>query len=133
MKYSWSAEVYKSASDAILQCARKIETILAEGFSSGSLSDLDMELRYVPIVMPMESHLKYKERSKCRLKQRIYDCAPHLDYETFVSGSYAAQIEEFIRGMKTSAPYLTRFGASDKQVAEFEEVLVTAARQPDSL
>jgi hypothetical protein len=133
MKYSWSAEVYKPTSDAIFRCARHIETIIEDSFQRASLSELDMELRYVPIVMPTEWHHKYKERSRCRLKQRIYDCAPHLNYETFVSGSYAAQIEEFIRGMKTSAPHLLWFGASDKQVAEFEEFLVTATRQSDSL
>lgn len=65
----------------------------------------------------------YPERSKARIRQGIYDCAPQLDYETFVSGTRRQQFEEYFRGIATSTPHLKKFGATAEQVAEFERIL----------
>ena len=111
-------------------CARRIGSFLQAELLTGRLADLPIEIRYVPIVLPIEYHARYKERSRVRLKQQIYDCAPILDYQTFVSGDTADQTREYIRGLETSAAYLPRLGANEEQVAEFREALAKASRQP---
>lgn len=88
-----------------------------------------MELRYVPIVMPTEMHDRYTERSKARIKQRIYVCAPHLDYDLFVSGTLERQIDEYLRGVALSAPHLKKFGFTPEQVSEFERILAAATKR----
>jgi hypothetical protein len=112
-----------------MDCARKVGGFLQAELSLGSLAELPVEIRYVPIVMPSEWHDRYHERSRVRRKQGIYECAPHLDYDVFVNGSEREQIEEYIRGLETSAAYLSEFGASEEHVAAFRQALASAAQQ----
>jgi len=97
---------------------------------------LQAKLRYVPIVMPENMLARYPERSKLRKKERIYDCAPILDYDVFVVGSFESQLREYLRGIALSAPCLASLGASQQQIKEFEAILSTAvdrilAERPD--
>jgi hypothetical protein len=74
--------------------------------------------------MPPEMHARYPARSKLRKSQRIYDCAPILNYDVFVEGTFEEQIREYLRGVELSAPYLAELGASAAQVSEFKAILV---------
>lgn len=79
---------------------------------------------------------RYPARSKMRKKQRIYDCAPQLDYDLFVTGSFEDQLREYLRGVATSAPHLAGLGASKEQIEAFEKIMASAverilAERPD--
>lgn len=116
--------------DAGLERARQcVEAYLSTALAKSSVSNVDLTLRFIPIVMPMDMHERYNERSKARVKQRIYDCAPHLDYDVFVSGTLEQQVCEYLRGIAMSAPHLHKFGITLNQVQEFEQILNSATDQ----
>jgi len=109
---------------------------LNAAFNASSLAPLEGKLRYVPIVMPAEMHARYPARSKLRKKERIYDCAPILDYGVFVDGSFEDQLREYLRGIGLSTSHLAGLGASPQQISEFEAIMAGAverimAEQPD--
>jgi hypothetical protein len=105
-------------------------------FSSSILAALDGKLRYVPIIMPEGLRERYPARSKLRKKEQIYDCAPQLDYEVFVEGTFEDQLREYMRGIAESAPHLAGLGATREQIKAFELIMATAvdhilAERPD--
>ena len=126
MEFWASCEVYKPATTTLERARHCVEPFLNAAFSRSSLSKLDCEIRYVPIVMPEEYHDRYPARSKLRKKQKLYDCAPILDYEVFVNGTLEDQLREYLRGIAESAPYLADLGASPEQIQEFEDILAGA-------
>ncbi len=131
-----SAEVFKDADSALDKARRCVEPFLNAAFAASSLATLEGKLRYVPIAMPVGMRERYPARSKLRKKERIYDCAPQLNYEVFVDGIFEDQLREYLRGIALSAPYLVGLGASLQQVEDFEMILASAverilAEQPD--
>lgn len=127
MKFSWSSESYISADEALTRCAEPTGIFLQKRFSDGKLAVSSIELRYVPIVMPTEMHDRYKERSRIRIKQQLYDCAPHLSYDVFISGSVDEQLREYAGGLAISLPHLKRLGLSRDQLAEVEAAFADVA------
>ncbi len=123
MKFWESYEAFKPATESLFTVARRVELDLNSALEKSTLAALDCELRYVPIVMPVEMHDQYTERSRLSNKNRIFDCAPQLDYELFVDGSFEEQLREYVRGIALSAPHLGRLGATSEQVGEFESIL----------
>jgi hypothetical protein len=97
------------------QTRRSVEPFLNAAFAASSLATLQCKLRYVPIVMPEEMHPRYPSRSKLRKKERIYVCAPILDFEVFAKGRFEDQLREYLRGIAPSAPHLAsrRLAAAD--------------------
>jgi hypothetical protein len=86
--------------------------------------------------MPDDMLARYPERSELHKKQRIYDCAPQLNYEVFVSGSFEDQLKEYIRGIALSTPHLKDLGATPEQIEDFKRILDEAVprilvEQPD--
>jgi hypothetical protein len=124
-----SSESYRPAGAALEKTRRCVEPFLNSAFAESSLAMLHCKLRYVPIVMPENMHARYPARSKLRKKERIYDCAPILDYEVFIEGDFEDQLKEYLRGVALSAPYLVGLGASQQQIADFEAILATAAER----
>jgi hypothetical protein len=136
MEFRASAEVHQPASAALTAARRCVQPLLNTAFAASSLATLECKLRYVPIVMPAGMRERYPARSKLRKKQRIYDCAPQLDYGVFVEGKFEDQLREYLRGIALSAPHLAGLGASREQIAEFEAILGSAverilAERPD--
>jgi hypothetical protein len=136
MEFWASAEVYQPADAALDQTRRCVEPFLNAAFARSSLHSLQCKLRYVPIVMPKERRGRYPARSKLRKNERIYDCAPILDYDVFVEGKFEDQLREYLRGITLSAPHLAGLGASQKQIDEFKVILASAveriiAERPD--
>lgn len=76
--------------------------------------------------MPEDMRERYPARSKLLKKQKIYDCAPQLNYEVFVTGNFEEQLREYIRGIALSAPHLAGLGATEKQIDDFERIMATA-------
>jgi len=113
--------------DGVVNATRLcVERYLAPLLDKSPLLNLDMKLRYIPIVMPEENQKRYPERSKARIDQRIYDCAPHLNFEIFSVGSWELQLTEYIRGLSLSLPHLHKFGATSLQVQAFRLILSAA-------
>jgi len=113
-----------------------VEPFLKIQFCSSSLAKIDGKIRFIPIIMPEELRVRYPARSKLRKKERIYDCSPQLEYNVFVSGTFEAQLREYLRGIAESAPYLAGLGATPEQIKDFEEIMSTAverilAERPD--
>jgi hypothetical protein len=121
-----SAEVFMPADAALEAVRNRVEPFLNTQFAKTSLAELDCTLRYVPIVMPSGMREQYPARSKLRTKQRLYDCAPQLDYDVYVSGNFANQLREYIHGVATSAPFLAKLGATTQQTAAFEAIMASA-------
>lgn len=124
-----SSESYRPAGTVSNEIRRFVEPYLNNAFTQSSLASLEGKLRYVPIIMPKDMHDKYTERSKLRKKQKIYDCAPQLDYDTFVTGTFEEQLKEYIRGIALSAPHLAGLGATEEQIKDFEQIMETAVEQ----
>jgi hypothetical protein len=79
--------------------------------------------------MPIGLRDRYPARSKLLKKKRVYDCAPQLDYEIFIGGTFEGQLREYLRGIADSAPHLASLGATPEQIKEFEHILATAAER----
>jgi hypothetical protein len=126
MEFWASSESYIKASENLDATWRLVEPYLNHVFGNSSLNDLKIKLRYVPIVMSPESLANYPERSRARIKQNIYLCAPQLDYQTFVDGTLSDQLDEYLRGIALSSPFLKKFGATPEQVREFDLIIATA-------
>ncbi|MGP0059296.1 MAG: hypothetical protein ACLPID_08435 [Beijerinckiaceae bacterium] len=136
MEFRASAEVHQPADAALDKARRCVEPFLNTAFAASSLATLEGKLRYVPIAMPLGMRERYPARSKLRKKERVYDCAPQLNYEIFVDGAFEDQLREYLRGIASSAPHLAGLGASPQQIKEFEMILESAVErildeQPD--
>lgn len=127
MKFRASAEVNQPALPALSKVHHCVEPFLNAAIGASSLATLQCTLRYVPIIMPKGMRERYPARSKLRKKERIYDCAPQLDYDVFVDGKFEEQLEEYLRGIAPSAPHLAGLGATKEQIAEFDAILAGAA------
>lgn len=136
MKFWAAAEVHQPAYEALEKVRRTVEPYLNAAFAVSNLAAFECKLRYVPVVMPEIMHTRYPARSKLRKKERIYDCAPLLNYGVFVEGRFEEQLEEYLRGIAPSGPHLAGLGASPEQIEEFEAILANAvvrilAERPD--
>ncbi len=128
MEFWASSESAQPASSALEKTRRRVEPFLNASFAASSLTALPCKLRYVPIVMPEDMHSRYPARSKLHKKERIYDCAPILDYDVFVEGRFEDQLREYLRGIALSGPHLASLGASPQQIEEFNAILASAAK-----
>mgnify|MGYP001453106028 CR=1 FL=1 len=124
MNFTSSAEVFTDAHDSLSRAEAAVEAYLRRAFvESDKLTGLPITVRYVPIAMPDMLLPRYPARSKLRKKERLYDCAPQLDYDVFVSGTFEEQLREYLRGLAETTPHLKDLGANDDQVVEFENIL----------
>lgn len=136
MKFWASAEIFRAASPAMNRARRCVEPFLNAAFTASSLATLDAKLRYVPIIMPEGMRERYPARSKLRKKERLFDCAPQLNYDVFIEDSFVDQLREYIRGIAESAPHLAELGATPEQIEDFNKIMATAverilAERPD--
>ena len=136
MKILASSEIYQPAGTASRIVRRYVEPHLNAAFAASSLATLECKLRYVPSIMPEGMRDRYPARSRLLKKERIYDCAPQLNYEVFVDGRLEDQLREYVRGIALSAPDLAGLGATEEQIKDFKRILASAvdyilADQPD--
>jgi hypothetical protein len=129
VEFRASAEVYQPAFSALDRVRRNIGPFLNAAFARCSLAALECKLRYVPIVMPENMQGRYPARSKLRKKERLYDCAPVLNYETFVNGTFEDQLGEYVKGIALCVPYLAALGASSQQIDDFKAILAGAVER----
>jgi hypothetical protein len=123
------AEVDQPAFFAMRQVRQRVEPFLNAAFETSVLAEIPITLRYVPIIMPEGVRERYPARSKVSKKENLYDCAPQLNYEVFVEGTFAEQVDEYLRGIALSVPHLAKLGASQQQIEELKRILKDAADQ----
>lgn len=126
MEFWASSETDLAASKAEELCRKLVEPYLTERFDASELVSLDLKLRYIPIIMRPDWAVRYPSRSKARVSQRVYVCAPQLDFLPFVFGTHEEQLQEFLRGIEPSASHLHKFGATKDQVEAFEQIMIEA-------
>lgn len=128
MEFWASTECFEPAAQAVTHCRRLLEDYLNKALAGTNLAAVKGEFRYVPIVMPPEMAANYPPRSELRKDDGngVYCCAPQLDYETFIKGSFEQQMAEHTRGILMEAAQITGLGASLDQVNEFEDLVITA-------
>lgn len=126
MKYAASSESTKDVGDAVGDVHRCLDPILAEAIAASTLSLVDGKLIYVPIVMPVDRHERYKERSRYVARKKNYECCPHLKHEVFLHGKPQEIVDEYLRGLSSAAPHLHLLGATEEQVSEFLLILSQA-------
>jgi hypothetical protein len=124
-----SAEIHQPAFLAMNRVRLIVEPFLNAAFASSSLATLEGKLRYVPIIMPEDIRERYPTRSKLLKKELVYDCAPQLDYDIFAEGTFEDQLEEYLKGIASSAPHLVGLGAAEQQIKDFETILAGAAER----
>lgn len=129
MNFWASAEVFQAAFPAMDKARRCVSPFLNAAFSASTLAMLEGFLRYVPIVMPEEMRQRYPARSKLRKKERIYDCAPQLNYDVFINGSFEDQLREYIRGIAEASLHLAGLGATREQIEDFNKIMATAVER----
>ena len=136
MQFWASSEVYRPAGATSERARHCVEPFLNAAFGASSLATLEGKLRYVPVIMPKGMRERYPARSKLLKDERIYDCAPQLNYEVFVEGSFEDQLREYIRGIAESSSRLVGLGATPQQIEDFNKIMATAverilAERPD--
>jgi hypothetical protein len=124
MEFFFSSEVDQSALHQMFETRAKMKPLLEEMIAGSSLADLDVEVRYVPIIMKVEDRAHYPARSRVRRKERVYSCAPQLDIEPFLTGTPSDRFAEYIGGLRECGPALAKLGATEEQAAEFNRILV---------
>lgn len=124
MEFLASAALFKDAGTAYKKTSAAAKRYLLRSLSeSAVLSSLPITIRYVSIIMPDELRDRYPPRFKLRTRERLYDCAPQLSYEIFISGTFEQQIDEYMRGLEESVHYVEELGATDEQIAQYEAIL----------
>lgn len=123
MIYSLSVETDRDVYSNFKVVERSVERVLKLRLSSGALGDSSIKLRYIPIIMPEASLSSYPARSKVRKKENLYDCAPQLNFEIFLHGSFNEQLREYLRGLDEAIIGLERLGATPEVISEFEALL----------
>lgn len=124
-----SSETYQPAGDNLNVVWKCVEPYLNAQLQDSTLATLDCKLRYVPIIMPPGMRERYPARSRLRKKENVYLCAPQLDYDVFVEGTFEDQLREYLKGIEPSAPHLAKLGATAEQIADFERIMATAAER----
>ncbi len=126
MLFRVSCETFRPAFDAYRLVSRGLEPLIDEAISRSTLSELDCQFLYVPIIMPAGMREHYPARSRLRTKQKSCECAPQLDYQVFVTGTLEQQALEYARGIRTMTPRLAELGVTVEQIAELDTILTQA-------
>lgn len=118
-----SYEVSKSAHLSLAKTRALAAPALEAAIQSSVLRDLDVEIRYVPIVMDADGRERYKARSRLEHRNRIYNCCPQLDIDPFLTGTDAERLTTYVNGLRESGPAIAKLGATQAQVTAFNAVL----------
>ena len=129
IKYMASSESDADVGDAIMRVHRCVDSVVVDLLARSSLAEIDATLVYVPIIMPAQLQVKYKERSRLVAKKRPYECCPQLEYSCFLGDDLVAHVAEYLRGLSTAAPHLHSIGADTSQQEEFLSILRAAAER----
>ena len=123
MEIVFRAEVYLPAHKAYQETSEATEKAMGVAVANDPLRDLEVKIRYVPIIMDESRRVRYPARSRLERKNRIYNCSPQLAIEPFLTGTPTQRFTQYIGGMRECGPALAKLGATDEQVAAFNRIL----------
>ena len=119
----YRAETQLSANQALDKTSLATERAIEAALAKSSLRDLEVKIRYIPIVMDDEAKARYPARSRLERKNRIFNCCPQLPIEPFLSGGLKDRFQVYVDGLRECGPAMVKLGASGEQVAEFDRLL----------
>jgi hypothetical protein len=97
-----------------------------------SLRDVDVEISYVPILMPPDSARNYPARSRNVRKDRRMEVSPQLDYDRFTKGDLAERWNVVIDGFATARDMFKRAGLTAENLKDFDDTVALLRGQvPD--
>lgn len=123
-----SSESFEKADKYLERTRLSVEPYLNKLLNDHGFGDIELTIRFVPIVMPYEFHSKYKERSRIYIKKNIYDLSPHLHFDVFIVDDYESQINEYIDGIKKCIPNLEKFAIQNLDIEQFDRTIEIARR-----
>ena len=124
-----SSETNGNALEKLREIRDVADSKLNESFKNSILDDFDVKVRYIPIIMTEDVRVRYPARSRVERKNRIYNCCPQLDYETFVAAAPAERALIYLEGLRECGAGLAKLGATPAQVAEFDAILDEVGRR----
>lgn len=129
MELFYSTESHISVAEGITSTKRSLGARLDGIVANSILSDLDVRIRYIPIVMPPERAHAYPARSRVERANRIYNACPQLDYQVFLDGSDEDMKREWISGLDSVAGGLKKLGVSKEHIDTWTDALATLAQR----
>ena len=129
MKFWASMEVFLPADAAAASVYRAVLHYITAAIDKSILRDLPGEIAFIPVIMPVEMHKRYKEIIRYRRKDNSIELRPQLDYLLFVGGDRMHQLVNYVAGIERAIPLMPKLGASQEQVEAFREILHSATRE----
>ena len=128
MKFSASIETRHGFGRDAFDIMRAALDFFPARLAAGVLGRLDLELCYVPILMPEELVDAYPARSRIDRAKRIISCSPRLDADKWATASVEGRIALYAQGLRECAPLVQKVGATDAEIrAMLDEVDAFAA------
>ena len=116
MKFSASIETHRDFGGDAFDIMRVALAFFPDRLARGVLGRLDVELCYVPILMPEELMCGYPARSGIDRTRRVIHGSPQLDADGWAAASVEGRIAIYARGLRKCAPLLREMGATDTEI-----------------
>jgi hypothetical protein len=84
LRYWSSAEVVREVDAAAEAVRRAVLSYLTANLLVSPLKEFDVEIAYIPVIMPPEFHSRYTAILRYDLIDRSIEVRPHLDYAIFL-------------------------------------------------
>ena len=110
MRFWASPESDRFCGPALVASEKLVEPLTIAALAEEPLADLEVKIRYVPIVMDEEGRRRYPARSRVRKAQRLYDCAPQLDYLTFKKVGLRSSLPNTSGGLRSAGQHCQSSG-----------------------
>ena len=123
IKFWVSAETFKDASPYVEELEKLIEnTVIHRILNYKEIEHINFEVRYIPIIMPPELAIKYPERSQSKIKQKLYNCCPILNYHNIIDISCKIRTREYLGGLSIPNSFFHRIGLSENEINLVEPI-----------
>jgi hypothetical protein len=129
LRFWSSAEVVREVDAAAEAVRRAVLSYFTANLRGSPLDEIDAEIAYIPIIMPVDMHGRYKAILRYVPKDRSIEVRPHLDYEVFLTGSREAQLRVYLNGLDGVLRLMPKLNATGEQIAFFGQLLDRAARE----
>lgn len=123
MMFADSVETHKDVYENIWVVARVVRSFLQDEMSKGEFAASDIEVLYVPVVMPEDIIERYPERSRLRRRTKTAICSPQLNYQVFLSESRSEQLAEYLRGLMNVVPLIAKLEGDDVLSSKFSSLI----------
>ena len=116
MKFTASMETHRHFGRLPSDLLRMALDFFPARLAEGVLGRLDLELCYVPILVPEELVGGYPARSRVDRATGVMSCSPQLDAERWTTASVEGRIALYVQGLRACAPLMQKMGATEPEV-----------------